>query len=74
MNCALVNAKTMEVENMIVADPSVDQAPEGYILVPVLKDFPFEEQEVWDGQKVLRKEKVKEPKPKAVPDDGLEML
>ena len=31
--CALVNATTNIVENVIIADPAVDPAPEGYFLV-----------------------------------------
>lgn len=35
MNSALINASTYIVENTIVADPSIDPAPEGYILVEI---------------------------------------
>ncbi len=31
--CALVNASTNIVENVIIADPAVDPAPAGYFLV-----------------------------------------
>lgn len=34
-NCAVVNKETNIVENMIVADPNNDIAPEGTFLVPV---------------------------------------
>ena len=33
--CALVNASTNIVENIIIADPAVDPAPNGYILISV---------------------------------------
>lgn len=72
MICALVNVKTKMVENMIVADPAVDSAPEGYVLIPAPKDFPFEDEESFDGQKLMRKEK---PVPiKVVPTDDVEKL
>lgn len=37
MNCYLINIETGIVENTIVADPSIDIAPEGYELVPMLE-------------------------------------
>lgn len=36
--CALVNAATNIVENVIIADPAVDPAPEGYFLVGLPDD------------------------------------
>lgn len=35
MRSALINEVTLIVENIIVADPSVDPAPSGYLLVDV---------------------------------------
>lgn len=40
MRCALVNDRTNIVENLIVADPAVDPAPTGYILVGIPDDSP----------------------------------
>ena len=39
MRCALINTSTSQVENLIVADPSIDNAPDGYILVATPPDF-----------------------------------
>lgn len=36
--CALVNSSTNIVENIIIADPAVDPAPDGYILVGLPAD------------------------------------
>lgn len=38
MRSALVNSTTNIVENIIVADPSVDPAPEGFVLVALPDD------------------------------------
>lgn len=38
--CALVNLTTNIVENLIIADPAVDPAPEGYIIVGLPDDSP----------------------------------
>lgn len=40
MRCALINNSTKIVANVIVADPAVDPAPEGYILVGLPDDSP----------------------------------
>lgn len=40
MRCALVNASTNIVESVIMADPAVDPAPEGYILIGLPDDSP----------------------------------
>jgi len=40
MRCALVNSTTNIVENLIVADPSVDPTPDGYLLVGIPDDSP----------------------------------
>lgn len=42
MRCALVNESTWIVENMIVADPAVDPAPAGYIIIGVTDDSPVQ--------------------------------
>lgn len=42
MRCALVNESTWIVENMIVADPAVDPAPAGYIIVGIADDSPVQ--------------------------------
>jgi hypothetical protein len=38
--CALVNSTTNIVENIIIADPAVDPAPGGYIIVGIPSDSP----------------------------------
>ena len=40
MRCAYINTSTNIVENMIMADPGVDPAPEGYILIAIPEDSP----------------------------------
>jgi len=40
MRCALVNKTTNIVENIIVADPSVDPAPNGYLIIGLPEDSP----------------------------------
>lgn len=41
MRCALVNQTTNIVENIIVADPTVDPAPSGYIIIVIPDDSPI---------------------------------
>lgn len=38
--CALVNSATNIVENLIVADPAVDPAPDGYVIIGLPADSP----------------------------------
>ena len=38
MRAALVNSSTNLVDNVIVADPAVDPAPEGFLLVALADD------------------------------------
>ena len=40
MRCALVDAQTNIVINIIVADPAVDPAPEGTLLIGLPADSP----------------------------------
>lgn len=40
MRCALVNEATNIVENIILADPSTDPAPNGYVLIGLPDDSP----------------------------------
>lgn len=40
MRCALVNQSTNIVENVIVADPSVDPSPSGYVIIGIPDDSP----------------------------------
>lgn len=35
MIAALVNAQTGTVDNVVVADPAVDAAPDGYVLIAI---------------------------------------
>lgn len=36
--CALVNSTTNIVENIIIADPAVDPAPDGYVIIGLPAD------------------------------------
>lgn len=38
--CAMINSATNIVENVIIADPAVDPAPSGYLLVGIPDDSP----------------------------------
>lgn len=40
MRCALVNDATNIVENLIMADPAVDPAPPGYLIIGLSEDSP----------------------------------
>jgi len=40
MRCALINQSTNIVENIIIADPSVDPAPNGYLIIGLPEDSP----------------------------------
>lgn len=40
MRCALVNASTNIVENLIMADPATDPAPVGYVIIGLPDDSP----------------------------------
>lgn len=40
MRCALVNDTTNIVDNMIMANPAVDPAPAGYLLIGLPDDSP----------------------------------
>ena len=42
MRCALVNQDTNIVVNLIVADPAVDPAPAGCIIIGITDDSPVE--------------------------------
>lgn len=42
MRCALTNEITWIVENIIVADPAVDPAPVGYIIIGIVDDSPVQ--------------------------------
>lgn len=48
MRCALVDASTNIVDNVIMADPSVDPAPAGYILVGLPDDSPVTNGWIYD--------------------------
>ena len=38
--CAMINSTTNIVETVIIADPAIDPAPDGYILVALPADSP----------------------------------
>jgi hypothetical protein len=40
MRCALINQSINIVENVIIADPSVDPAPNGYLIIGLPEDSP----------------------------------
>lgn len=49
MRAALVNSSTNLVDNVIVADPAVDPAPEGFLLVAIPDDSPVSIGWTYDG-------------------------
>lgn len=49
MRCALVNNSTNTVENIIIADPMHDPAPEGYTLAELPDDSPVSIGWIWNG-------------------------
>lgn len=69
MRCALVNISTGMVENVIVADPVFDPAPEGYRLIGDLPAF-VEIGSAWDGTKFIAPLGAIPPETA----DGLDML
>lgn len=40
MRCVLVNSITNIVENIIIADPSIDPAPTGFVIIQIPDDSP----------------------------------
>lgn len=48
MKCAMINNTTNKVENVIMADPQTDPAPEGYLLVGLEDQSPISFQWVYD--------------------------
>jgi len=48
MRCALINQSTNIVENIIIADPSVDPAPDGYLIIGLPEDSPVAIDWVYD--------------------------
>lgn len=40
MRCAVVNLDSTIVENLIIADPSADPAPDGFALIALSDDSP----------------------------------
>jgi hypothetical protein len=49
MRCALINNSTGLVENVIIADPTTDPHPEGYLLMGLQDDDPVSIGWIWDG-------------------------
>jgi hypothetical protein len=50
MRCALVDLSTNLVVNLVIADPSVDPNPEGFILISLSDEDPVSIDWTWDGQ------------------------
>lgn len=50
MRCALVESSSGLVTNLIVADPAVDPAPSGFLLIGLPDDSPVEIGWIWDGE------------------------
>jgi hypothetical protein len=49
MRCALVELSTNLVINLIIADPSVDPSPDGFILISLSDEDPVGIGWTWDG-------------------------
>lgn len=49
MRCALIDTSSNIVVNLIMADPSVDSAPEGFSLHALPDDSPVSIGWLWDG-------------------------
>lgn len=62
MRCALVDLSTGAVVNVVMADPAVDEAPEGFAIYAVPEGADVDETTVWtvDGP-------VTPPKPEPPP-------
>lgn len=64
-NCAVVDTATNIVTNIIVADPAVDPAPEGCILVGLSDDSPVSFGWIYDPATGL----FTDPNPPAPPEE-----
>lgn len=49
MRCAYINTSTNIVENVIMADPDVDQVPDGFVLVALSDESPVYIGWTYDG-------------------------
>lgn len=49
MRCAVVNVTSTVVENLIMADPSIDTVPETFLLISLPEDSPVAIGWTWDG-------------------------
>lgn len=50
MRCALVENSTNLVVNLIMADPAIDNPPDGFILIGLSDEDPVEIGWSWDGE------------------------
>jgi hypothetical protein len=50
MRIALIDNQTNMVENIIIADPSVDPTPEGYTMIIIPEDIPVSAGWIYDFQ------------------------
>lgn len=53
MRCAVVNVTLSTVENLIIADPSVDTVPDFFLLVSLPDDSPVAIGWTWDGTEFI---------------------
>lgn len=60
MQSALVNLSTNIVDNIIIADPSIDATPDGYVMIPSPPDF-VTLGIAWDGQNFIRPAPIEIP-------------
>lgn len=72
MRCALVDPKDNLVVNVIVADPAVDPAPDGYLMIGDIPDF-VSIGTVWDGTSFVKPVDPSRSKPPTL-IDGMDML
>ena len=50
MRCALVESSSGLVTNLIIADPAVDPAPDGSLIIGLPDDSPVAIGWIWDGE------------------------
>jgi len=53
MRCAAINNTTSIVDNIIIADPAADPAPDGSFLVGLPDDSPVSIGWIWDGENFI---------------------
>jgi hypothetical protein len=53
MRCAVVEISSGLVTNLIIADPAVDPAPDGSLLIGLPDDSPVSIGWIWDGENFI---------------------